>query len=234
VSAFTLLGFGPGGWGGALLVAAGTTLALALCGFLVGAVLGGVAAAAKLSGLAPLRLVADGYTTLLRGVPDLLVIYLMYFGGSAALGRLAGLFGATGFVGVPAFGVGVAALGIISGAYQAEVFRGAYLALERGQIEAARAVGMHRGLMLRRVVAPLVARTALPGLGNVWQILLKDSALVSVTGLVELLRQAQVGAGSTRQPFTFYLAAGALYLAITSLSTWGFSKAEAHARRGAP
>ncbi|KMO35753.1 ABC transporter permease, partial [Methylobacterium variabile] len=153
MSAFTLLGFGPGGWGGALLVAAGTTLALALCGFLVGAVLGGVAAAAKLSGLAPLRLVADGYTTLLRGVPDLLVIYLMYFGGSAALGRLAGLFGATGFVGVPAFGVGVAALGIISGAYQAEVFRGAYLALERGQIEAARAVGMHRGLMLRRVVA---------------------------------------------------------------------------------
>ena len=77
-------------------------------------------------------------------------------------------------------------------------------------------------------------RKALPGLGNVWQILLKDSALVSVTGLVELLRQAQVGAGSTRQPFTFYLAAGALYLAITSLSTWGFSKAEAHARRGAP
>ncbi|TGD94733.1 ABC transporter permease [Methylobacterium nonmethylotrophicum] len=234
MSAFTLLGFGPGGWGGALLLAALTTLALSLCGFLVGAVLGGLAAAAKLSGAAPLRLAADGYTTLLRGVPDLLVIYLLYFGGSAALGQVAGLFGATGFIGVPAFGVGVAALGIISGAYQAEVFRGAYLALDRGQVEAARAVGMHRGLILRRVVAPLVARTALPGLGNVWQILLKDSALVSVTGLVELLRQAQVGAGSTRQPFTFYLAAAALYLAITSLSTWGFSRAEAHARRGAP
>ncbi|KMO41519.1 ABC transporter permease [Methylobacterium tarhaniae] len=234
MSAFTLLGFGPGGWGGALLLAAGTTLGLALCGFLVGAVLGGLAAGAKLSGLLPLRLVADGYTTLLRGVPDLLVIYLLYFGGSAALGTIAGLFGVAGFVGLPAFGVGVAALGIISGAYQAEVFRGAYLALDRGQIEAARAVGMHRGLILRRVVAPLVARTALPGLGNVWQILLKDSALVSVTGLIELLRQAQVGAGSTRQPFTFYLAAGALYLAITSLSTWGFSRAEAHARRGAP
>jgi len=234
VSAFTLLGFGPGGWGGALLLAALTTLALSLCGFLVGAVLGGLAAAAKLSGAAALRLAADGYTTLLRGVPDLLVIYLLYFGGSAALGHVAGLFGATGFIGVPAFGVGVAALGIISGAYQAEVFRGAYLALDRGQVEAARAVGMHRGLILRRVVAPLVARTALPGLGNVWQILLKDSALVSVTGLVELLRQAQVGAGSTRQPFTFYLAAAALYLAITSLSTWGFARAEAHARRGAP
>ncbi len=123
----------------------------------------GLAASAKLSGLLPLRLAADGYTTLLRGVPDLLVIYLLYFGGSAALGSIAGLFGVTGFVGVPAFAVGVAALGIISGAYQAEVFRGAYLALDRGQIEAARAVGMHRGLILRRVVAPLVARDALPG-----------------------------------------------------------------------
>lgn len=232
MSAFTLLGFGPGGWGGALLVAAGTTLSLALCGFLLGAVLGGLAASAKLSGLLPLRALADGYTTLLRGVPDLLVIYLMYFGGSAALGVVGSWFGAEGFIGVPAFGVGVVALGVISGAYQAEVFRGAYLALDRGQIEAARAVGMHRGLILRRVVAPLVAHDALPGLGNVWQILLKDSALVSVTGLVELLRQAQVGAGSTRQPFTFYLAAGALYLAITSLSTWGFSRAESHARRG--
>ncbi len=232
MSAFTLLGFGPGGWGGALLVAAGTTLGLALCGVLLGAVLGGLAASAKLSGLLPLRALAEGYTTLLRGVPDLLVIYLMYFGGSAALGVVGGWFDAEGFIGVPAFGVGVVALGVISGAYQAEVFRGAYLALDRGQIEAARAVGMHRGLILRRVVAPLVARDALPGLGNVWQILLKDSALVSVTGLVELLRQAQVGAGSTRQPFTFYLAAGALYLAITSLSTWGFSRAEAHARRG--
>ncbi|GJD47545.1 Octopine transport system permease protein OccQ [Methylobacterium crusticola] len=234
MSALTLLGFGAGGWGAALLAAAATTLALALCGFAAGAVLGAAAAAAKLSGAAPLRALADVYTTVLRGVPDLLVIYLLYFGGSTALGTVAGWFGATGFVGLPAFGVGVAALGIISGAYQAEVFRGATLALDRGQLEAARAVGMHRGLMLRRVVAPLVARTALPGLGNVWQILLKDSALVSVTGLVELLRQAQVGAGSTRQPFTFYLAAGALYLAITSLSTWGFSRAETRARRGLP
>ncbi|ACL60011.1 ABC transporter permease [Methylobacterium nodulans] len=225
---------GPGGWGPALLLAAGTTLALALCGFLVGAVIGALAASAKLSGLLPLRAAADVYTTLLRGVPDLLVIYLLYFGGSAALGSVAGLFGASGFVGLPPFAVGVAALGIISGAYQAEVFRGAYLALDRGQIEAARAVGMSPALLFRRVVTPLVARTALPGLGNVWQILLKDSALVSVTGLVELLRQAQVGAGSTRQPFTFYLAAAALYLAITTLSTWGFSRAEAHARRGLP
>jgi octopine/nopaline transport system permease protein len=233
VQVLTLLG--PAGWGPALLAAAGTTLALTLCGFLVGAVIGTLAAAAKLSGLVPLRALAEVYTTLLRGVPDLLVIYLLYFGGSAALGAVAGLFGGpTGFIGLPPFWVGVAALGIISGAYQAEVYRGAYLALDRGQVEAARAVGMPPALLFRRVTAPLVARTALPGLGNVWQVLLKDSALVSVTGLVELLRQAQVGAGSTRQPFTFYLAAGALYLAITSLSTWGFSRAEARARRGLP
>ncbi|MGY2047567.1 ABC transporter permease [Methylobacterium sp. JK268] len=225
---------GPGGWGPALLLAAGTTVALALCGFLAGAVIGGIVAAAKLTGSAPLSAIAGLYTTLLRGVPDLLVIYLLYFGGSAALSSAASLFGATGFVGLPPFWVGVAALGVISGAYQAEVFRGAYLALDRGQLEAGRAVGMAPGLLFRRVTVPLVARTALPGLGNVWQILLKDSALVSVTGLAELLRQAQVGAGSTRQPFPFYLAAAGLYLLITSLSTWGFARAEAHARRGTP
>ncbi|WP_298965600.1 ABC transporter permease subunit [uncultured Methylobacterium sp.] len=229
-----LLGFGPGGWGPALLAAAATTLLLALAGFALGLVLGGLAAAGRIAGPAPLRLLATGYTTLLRGVPDLLVIYLLYFGGSAALGGIAGWFGHAGYVGVPPFWVGAVALGLISGAYQAEVFRGAYAAVDRGQFEAARAVGMHRGLILRRVTVPLVARTALPGLGNVWQILLKDSALVSVMGLVELLRQAQVGAGSTRQPFPFYLTAGALYLAITTVSNLAFAPAEARARRGLP
>ena len=175
---------------------------------------------------------SDIYTTVLRGVPDLLVIYLFYFGGSSVLSAVGGWFGATGFIGLPAFATGALALGIVSGAYQAEVYRGAYLALPRGELEAARAVGMGRALMVRRVVVPQVLRYALPGLGNVWQLLLKESALVSVVGLVELLRQSQIGAGSTRQPFDFYAAAGLLYLVITTVSTWGFSRAEARSRRG--
>ncbi len=112
------------------------------------------------------------------------------------------------------------------------MFRGAYLALSKGELEAARSVGMHRFLMFRRIVAPQVMRFAIPGLGNVWQLILKESALISVSGLVELLRQAQIGAGSTRRPFDFFLTAAVLYLVITSISTFLFQKAETYSMRG--
>ncbi len=229
---FEIMGFGPGGWGPAMLAAAGMTLAVAVCGFLAGAVIGTLVAWMKLSGSRLARGFGDAYTTVLRGIPDLLVIYLFYFGTSAALGSVAGLFGATGFIGVPAFVTGALAIGVVSGAYQAEVFRGAYGSLNRGELEAARAVGMGRWLMFRRILAPQILRYAIPGLGNVWQLVLKESALISVTGLVELLRQSAIGAGSTRQPFTFYMTAAALYLVITTVSTWIFQRAEARSLRG--
>jgi octopine/nopaline transport system permease protein len=232
LSYLELMGFGPNGWGPALLWAAGMTIAVALCGFLVGAFIGTVVAWGKLSRSLVARGVADGYTTVLRGIPDLLVIYLFYFGGSAVLGRIGGLFGYDGFIGVPAFVVGALAIGIVSGAYQAEVFRGAYQTLAQGEIEAAKSVGMHRWLMFRRIIAPQVLRYAIPGLGNVWQLVLKESALISVTGLVELLRQSQVGAGSTRRPFDFYLTAALIYLLITWVSTVFFQKAETRSLRG--
>lgn len=229
---FALVGFGQTGWGPVMVQAAGMTLVVAVLGFLLGAVFGTLAAWAKLSGRLMLRAGADGYTTLLRGVPDLLVIYLFYFGGSSVLSSIGHLFGATGFVGVPALATGALALGLVSGAYQAEVYRGAYLAVARGEIEAARAVGMSRPLMFRRIIAPQVLRYAVPGLGNVWQLVLKESALVSVTGLVELLRQSQIGAGSTREPFPFYITAAVLYLVITTVSTVAFGQLEARTLRG--
>lgn len=227
-----LMGFGPTGWGGAMVAAAGMTVVVAVLGFVAGGVVGTLVAWAKLSGNMAARLLAEGYTTLLRGIPDLLVIYLFYFGGSAALTAIGRAFGASGFVGVPALATGALALGVVSGAYQAEVFRGAYLALSRGELEAARSVGMSRALMFRRITGPQVLRYAVPGLGNVWQLVLKESALISVTGLVELLRQSQIGSGSTREPFPFYLTAGALYLVITSISTFGFNRLEAWTLRG--
>jgi octopine/nopaline transport system permease protein len=232
MSYLELMGFGPNGWGSAMLTAAGVTLAVALCAFLIGGFIGVLGAWAKLSNSIPARLLAGSYTTVLRGVPDLMVLYLFYFGGGMALSRIADWFGASGSAGLPAFATGAAAVGLVSGAYQTEVFRGAYLALNRGEIEAARSVGMHRLLRLRRIVALQAMRYALPGLGNVWQLVLKESALISVTGLVELLRQSAIGAGSTRQPFAFYATAAALYLAITTVSTWGFQRAEAYASRG--
>ncbi|RVD64536.1 ABC transporter permease subunit, partial [Mesorhizobium sp. M4A.F.Ca.ET.029.04.2.1] len=145
-------------------------------------------------------------------------IYLLYYGGSIALTEIGKLFGSAGFVGLPTFATGVLAIGIISGAYQAEVYRGAYLAVDPGQFEACKALGVARFHSLRLVIIPQLMRHALPGLGNVWQLVLKDSALISVIGLVELMRQSQIGAGSMREPFVFYLAAAALYFLIAAVT----------------
>jgi len=215
--------FGPGGWGAALLAATLTTVAVAVCGFVIGGVIGALVAWAKLAERALLRFAADLYTTVLRSIPDLLVIYLFYFGGSLAVTQAVNFWGRDGFVGVPPFAAGAMAIGVVSGAYQAEVFRGAFRASSRGEIEAGKAVGMSGLLLFRRIIAPQVLRHALPGTGNVWQMVLKESALISVTGLVELLRQAQIAAGSTRKPFEFFLIAGAIFLAITWISQHVFS-----------
>jgi len=233
LSYFELMGFGPRGWGGPMLLAALMTLAVSTAGFLIGSVFGALAAWGKLSGNRVAGTVADAYTTVLRGIPDLLVIYLLFFGGSAIVSAInRDLFGGQGFVSVPAFLIGSLAVGLCNGAYQAEVFRGGFLAIARGEIEAARAVGMSDWTMFRRIVAPQTLRYAIPGLGNCWQLCLKESALISVTGLVEIMRQSTIGSGSTRQPFYFFLTAGALFLAITTLSTYLFNRAERYARRG--
>jgi octopine/nopaline transport system permease protein len=227
-----LLSFGDAGWGDEMLRAALMTLAVSVSSMLLGLVFGAVGAAAKLSAIAPLRWLAEGYTTVARGVPELLIIYLLFFGGNGAVMFVAGLFGYHGYIELHAFTIGTFAIGAISGAYSTEVIRGAVQAVPRGQVEAAKAIGMARGLMFRRIMFPQVARYALPGLGNIWQITLKDTALISVTGLVEIMRQAHVASGSTRQPFTFYLVAAALYLLLTTFSNYGFQRAEGWANRG--
>jgi octopine/nopaline transport system permease protein len=232
MSYLELMGFGPKGWGLLLLQATMMTVAVSGVAFLLGAAIGALVACARIEGNRALRFAAEAYTTVLRGIPDLLVIYLLYFGGSQAMTAVGHALGAQGFVGVNAFASGAIAVGIISGAYQSEIFRGAYGAISRGEIEAARAVGMTRRLLFRRIVVPQTLRFAIPGLGNVWQLALKESALISVVGLTEILRQAQVGAGSTRQPFAFFITAAALYLVLSSVSGWGFQRAEAVAMRG--
>jgi octopine/nopaline transport system permease protein len=232
MSYFELMGFGPRGWGLLLLRATLMTVAVSCVAFLLGSVLGALIAWARIQGSRALRLAAEAYTTVLRGIPDLLVIYLLYFGGSAAMTAVGHALGAQGFVGVNAFASGAIAVGIISGAYQSEIFRGAFGAIARGELEAARAVGMSGRLLFRRIVVPQTLRFAIPGLGNVWQLALKESALISVVGLTEILRQAQVGAGSTRQPFAFFITAAALYLMLSSISGWGFQRAEAVGMRG--
>ena len=232
MTAFDALGFGPHGWGAALLWGALMTLAVATVGLLIGAAIGAGVASAKVSGSRLGGLLGDAYAAIFRGVPELLVVYFVYFGSSALLTAAGHALGFEGFIGVPAFLAGALAVGVISGAYQAELYRGAYLAIPKGELEAARACGMGPWLMFRRIVAPQVVRFALPGLNNLWQVALKDSSLISVTGLTELMRASQVAAGSTRQPFTFYLAGGVLYLVLTVFSNRLFETAERRAARG--
>jgi len=213
-------------WLARMFVAAGVTATLAAIAFAIGLAFGVVGVWAKLSSYRVLRAAGEFYTSVARGVPELLVIYLLFFGGSAATTFVARLFGYQGYVEVSAFATGALALAVISGAYSTEVLRGAVLAVPKGDLEAARAVGMGRWLCLRRILGPKAIRFALPGLGNVWLQTLKETALISVTGVVELMRQAHIASGSTRQPFLFFTVAALLFLAMTLLSTFGLGTLE--------
>ncbi len=232
VSYFTLIGFGPTGWGVPLLWAASMTVAVSFSAFLVGIVFGIFGCWAKLSHSVVARSAATVYTTVLRGVPDLLVIYLLYFGGSQAVGAIARALGHQGFFGLNGFVVGMMAVGIISGAYETEVLRGAYNAIPKGELEAAKVAGMGRLLMLRRIIAPQILRFALPGMGNVWQLVLKESALISVVGLIEIMNQTRLAVGATGAALSFYATGAVLFLLITTFSGAAFRQAETWAMRG--
>ena len=158
-----IFGFGPGGWGLALLEGAAMTLLVSACGLLIGAAIGGLVAWARLSGKLLAGGVGQAYAALFRGLPELLIVYFVYFGSSALLTGTANALGHEGFVGVPSFAAGALAVGVISGAYQAEVFRASYLAISRGELEAAVSVGMNRALLFRRIIC-----SASPSLRVAW------------------------------------------------------------------
>lgn len=223
------LGFGADGWGWALVSGAALTLAVAFAAMAIGTVLGAMLTAAQVSRVSWLARLAAAYGLLLRGVPELLVVLLLYFGAPGMLAAIAALFGLPAPGSPPAFLTGSLAIGLVSAAYQAEVFRGGLLAVPPGQVEAAMAAGMGPLTRFRRVIAPQVLHRVLPPLGNIWQFNLKDSALVSITGLAELMRVSLVAAGSTRRPFLFFAAAMVLYLVLTSASSALFGLLE---RRG--
>ena len=208
------------------------TLLVGLCALLVAIVLGLIGAWGKLSHSRVARGAADTYTTVIRGVPELLLILLVYYGTPTLIQDVVARFGYDIIIDVNPFIAGVMTLGFIYGAFSTEVFRGAILAVPKGQIEAAYAAGMSRPLMVRRVLLPQVWRFALPGLGNVWMVLIKATALISVIQLPELMRNSDIAARAVRLPFTFFFAASLIYLAITVASMIGQQRIEAWARRG--
>ncbi|MEN3930591.1 ABC transporter permease subunit [Microvirga sp. W0021] len=220
------------GYGKPLLIGVAMTICLAVAGFFIGAFIGIFGAWAKLSGGYIARSVADAYTTVLRAIPELLVIFLFYYGGTAAISALGKFLNVEGTLGFPGFLAGSLAIGICAGAQHTEVFRGAFNAVHKGEIEAALACGMSRFTRFRRIIMPLTLRHALPGLGNVWQIVLKESALVSAVGIIELMRQTQLAAGSTGMPFNFYMLAAAAYLGISTISGFLLQLSERRLSRG--
>lgn len=215
------------GFGEQIAAGAMTTLRVATTSLVLGIGVGFAGAVAKLSRSSPLRWLAEAYTTIVRGVPELLVILILYFGGTVALSALFGRY-----VEVDAFAAGVFALTIVFGAYAAEVFRSAIQSIPSGQIEAAHALALSTGAIWRLVILPQMWRYALPGLGNLWLTLLKDTALVSVVGLEDLMRKAGAAAGTTHDPLTFYLVAACIYLSFTSISLVGMTLLERRANRG--
>jgi len=227
-----LLAYGDTGWGDELFFATLMTIAVALAALLIGFVLAAIFTAFKLSKNKILNLIGGIYTTVFRGVPELLVIYLFFFGGSGAVMYVAKIFGYDGYIEVNAFITGAISIGIISGAYSTEVFRGAISSIHKGQFEASEVLGFKKKIYYYKIIIPQMLRLALPNISNVWQITLKDTSLISVTGLVEIMRQSYVAAGSTRDPLFFYSFAAVLYLFLTFLSLQLFNKLEKNYSRG--
>ena len=194
--------------------------------------LGLLGAWGKLSRARAGRWAAGTYTTVIRGVPELLLILLVYYGVPTLIQDIAEGAGYDIIIDINPFIAGVITIGFIYGAFATEVFRGAFLAVPRGQIEAARAIGMGRALTFRRIVMPQMWRFALPGLGNVWMVLIKATALISVIQLEELMRNADVAARATKLPFTFFFVASLFYLGITIVSMVVQRRAEVWANRG--
>ena len=213
-----LLAFGDTGWGDELFYATLMTIAVSITAMFLGFLFALIFTPLKLSKNKFLNFIANSYTTIIRGVPELLVIYLFFFGGTGAVMYVASIFGYNEYIEINAFITGAFAIGIISGAYSTEVFRGAIQSIDKGQFEAANVLGLNKFGKFFKIILPQTLRLAIPNLSNVWQITLKDTSLISVTGLVEIMRQSYIAAGSTRDPLFFYSFAAVLYLLLTFVS----------------
>ena len=227
-----LLAFGDTGWGDELFRATLMTIAVSITAMIIGFSFAAIFTPLKLSKYKPLNLIANVYTTVIRGVPELLVIYLIFFGGNAVVMSIAKVFGYNKYIELNALTIATIAIAVISATYSSEVLRASYLAISKGQIEAARALGMNKFSIFFKVISPQVIRHALPGIGNVWQITLKDTSLISVTGLVEIMRQSRISSNVEHSPLTFLITAAILYLCLTTISGRVFKTLEVNYSKG--
>ncbi|NMP29087.1 ABC transporter permease subunit [Rahnella sp. SAP-1] len=193
------------------------TLELALSSVLLSVIIGLIGAGGKLSKNRFISAIFGAYTTLIRGVPDLVLMLLIFYGLQIALNSLTESMGMDQ-IDIDPLSAGIITLGFIYGAYFTETFRGAFMAVPRGQIEAAVAYGFSSSQIFRRILFPAMMRFALPGIANNWQVILKATALVSLLGLNDVVKATQLAGKGTYQPFYFAIVAGVIYLVFTTLS----------------
>ncbi len=231
MAAFGLL-FGPNGWAPLLLRGALMTIALAVASVPAGFGAGLLLALLRRSRSRLVRSAGEAYTTFFRGIPDLLALFIVYFGLQALVDRLGTALALTERLEVSAFVAGVIALSVVASAYSSEVWLASLSAVPQGQIEAARSLGLASRHVFAFVTLPQLVRVALPGLGNIWTILLKDTSLISTLAVMDLLRAASEAAKNTRDPLLFYSAAAAAYLVMSIASAIGQSVLERRFNRG--
>lgn len=226
-----LLALSPPGWGATLLRGLANTVMIALGAYAVGIALGICGAFGKLYGGPLTRDLLGLYTTLVRAIPELVLILILYFAVTDLVNQV---MLALGYDRIQISGIaaGITVLGVVQGAYATEVLRGAIQSVPPGQIEAARAYGMSPLMVARRVTLPLMLPAAIPGMANLWMIVTKDTALLAVVGFAELVQASRQAAGTTKAFFTFFMAAGVLYLCMSLISNRFFARLEAWANKG--
>lgn len=230
-AALDLLAYSPPGWGASLLRGLGNSVLIAAGAYGLGLFLGIFGAFGKLYGGPLARDLLGLYTTLVRAIPELVLILILYFAVTDMVNQV---MLSLGYDRIQISGVaaGIAVLGVVQGAYATEVLRGAIQSVPAGQIEAARAMGMGPVMLARRVTLPLMLQAALPGMANLWLTVTKDTALLAVVGFAELTQATRQAASTTKAFFTFFMAAGVLYLLVSLVSTYFFARAEKWASKG--
>ncbi len=228
---FILLSFGPDGWGDEIAFGVLVTIGLAFATLPLGLIAGFFLSLAKQSDEKTLRMAAEVYTTIFRGLPELLTLFLVYYGLQIGIRQLLLALGIETTFEINSFLAGMIALGVVFSAFCSEVFLSAFRAIPAGQYEAGSALGLNRFQTMFNIILPQLIRIALPGLGNLWMILLKETALVSVIGLPDILRQAGIAARVSKEAFLFYGIACLLFLALALLSSILINRIERHVER---
>ncbi|MEP3278500.1 MAG: ABC transporter permease [Stappiaceae bacterium] len=229
---FALLAFGDNGWGDQIASGVLLTVSLALASLPFGLIIGFLLALAKKSEEASLRTAANIYTTIFRGLPELLTLFLVYYGGQILVQQAVRFVFPDARFEINSFVAGMIALSFVFASYASEAFLSAFRAIPAGQYEGGSALGLNRLKVMQLVVLPQLIRLALPALGNLWLILLKETALVSVIGLTDTMRQTGIAARVTKEPFFFFSIACLIYLVLALISSIGLNKIEAWTRRG--